>query len=121
MARKFKPLTLGSLPRVMVNILALEDEEIVAFVESLNACEEVKTWYALAEMKPIHTKYDEISKHVYLWVRRELADFFQALLDLSKVTRAMFVKDFDRLLDTLGEQDFWGTEGQCDPRGDRRG
>ncbi len=28
---------------------------------------------------------------------------------------------FDDMLDTLHNEDFFGTEGQCDPRGDRRG
>ncbi len=30
-------------------------------------------------------------------------------------------EEFDNMLDTLLNEDFFGTEGQCDPRGDRRG
>jgi hypothetical protein len=28
--------------------------------------------------------------------------------------------EFDRMLDRLLDEDYFGTEGQCDPRGDRR-
>jgi hemerythrin len=120
---QFKPLTLGSLPRVFVNISAVSDEEIVAFVEALNACEEMGTWYTTARYSPIHTepKDAEYQNEVFLRCRRELAEFFAALLALTKVSRSFFVKDFDRFLTYLGQQDAWGTEGQCDPRGDRRG
>ena len=30
-------------------------------------------------------------------------------------------EEFNRMLDTLLGEDFFGTEGQCDPRGDHRG
>lgn len=33
---------------------------------------------------------------------------------------AYFCGLFDELLDELSDIDFFGTEGQCDPRGDRR-
>jgi hypothetical protein len=29
-------------------------------------------------------------------------------------------EEFNRMLDTLLSEDFFGTEGQCDPRGDHR-
>ena len=29
-------------------------------------------------------------------------------------------EEFNRMLDTLLGEDFFGTEGQCDPRGDHR-
>ncbi len=29
-------------------------------------------------------------------------------------------QSFDDMLDTLINEDYFGTEGQCDPRGDRR-
>lgn len=29
-------------------------------------------------------------------------------------------KEFNKMLDDLLEEDFFGTEGQCDPRGDHR-
>lgn len=117
---KFRPLTVNSLPRVMINISALSDEEIVAFAEALNTCEEMKTWFETTKIRPIYDDTKDEHAYAKLRCRRELSEFFAALLALSKVTRSMFVKDFDRLLDELGRQDFWGTEGQCDPRGDRR-
>lgn len=125
---QFKPLSIVSLPRVFVNLLALEDEEIVIFAEALNKCEEMKTWFVTTktivseELPPLPTNAanDDSAEMVELRVRRALAEFFRAVLALSKVTRAMFVKDFDRLLNDLECQDFFGTEGQCDPRGDHR-
>lgn len=35
-------------------------------------------------------------------------------------TKKEFIRNLDRMLDTLNDMDFFGTEGQCDPRGDRR-
>jgi hypothetical protein len=34
--------------------------------------------------------------------------------------RQAFCDDLDRFLTDLAEQDAFGTEGQCDPRGDQR-
>ena len=31
-----------------------------------------------------------------------------------------FVEDIDNLLDSMNSEDMFGTEGQCDPRGDFR-
>ena len=115
---KFRKLSVNSLPRVMVNLLAQEDEGVVVFAEAMNECAEMKTWFIATKTQPIDTEVrnDDSSEIQELRVRRELSKFFRALLDLSKPSRAFFVKDFDRLLNELGSQDFWGTEGQCDPR-----
>lgn len=118
MARKFKPLTLGTLPRVFVNILALDSGDITAFYTAMVDCVEMQTWFKTTDfdVRRVHTDFSTTE----LWTRERLAVFFLAILNLSKITRTFFVKDFDRLLNDLGKQDFWGTEGQCDPRGDRR-
>lgn len=113
----FKPLSLGSLPRVFVNLLALDGENITAFYGGLLENQEMMSWIAVLKFDlGLARDCFEIEVHA----RYQLAEFFTAVLALTKVSRAMFVKDFDRLLNNLGRQDFWGTEGQCDPRGDRR-
>ena len=117
---KFRPLTVNSLPRVMINLLAFEDEEIVAFVKALNECDEMKTWFETVKMPRLHVDKNREHPDSVGHTRLGLSEFFVAILALSKVVRSMFVKDFDRILSDLGSQDFWGTEGQCDPRGDRR-
>lgn len=118
---KFKPLSVGTLPRVFVNLLALDDDGIVGFAEAVNDCAEMKTWFETANMKWLYVdtrhEYDTGPGHS----RLDLAEFFLAVLNLSKVTRGMFVKDFDRLLNKLYLADFFGTEGQRDPRGDATG
>ena len=35
-------------------------------------------------------------------------------------SRQAFCDDLNRFLDDLADQDAFGTEGQCDPRGDQR-
>lgn len=117
---KYKPLSVNTLPRVFVNLLAQEDEGIAIFVEALNECEEMKTWFETTKIDPIFADRSNELAMARLRIRRELSKFFLAVLKLSKPSRGFFVKDFDRLLNELGNQTFWGTEGQCDPRGDRR-
>jgi hypothetical protein len=119
---KFKPLSIGSLPRVFVNLLAMDGDDIAIFAEAVAASEEMKTWLAATRTDKVRTmaRNDDSAEMVELFIRTDLAVFFCAVLNLSKVSRSFFVKDFTRLLNELGDQDFWGTEGQCDPRGDRR-
>lgn len=123
---KYKPLSVDTLPHVFVNLLAQEDVVIVVFTEAMNECEEMKTWFETTKTKPIGCARTMLEEHQNGTVvsagyaRKDLAVFFLAVLNLSKPVRGMFVKDFDRLLNELGTQNFWGTEGQCDPRGDRR-
>jgi len=124
---KFKPLSVGTLPRVFVNLLALDDDGIVIFVEAVNECAEMKTWFDITKTEPIGHTRTILEEHQTGtiaspgYARKDLAIFFLAVLNLSKVTRTMFVKDFDRLLNKLYLADFFGTEGQCDPRGDATG
>lgn len=117
---KFKPLSVGTLPRVFVNLLALDDEGIVIFAEAVNNCAEMKTWFETANMTWVYVDARREYDTGPGYSRLDLAKFFLAILNFSKVTRGMFVKDFDRLLNSLACDDFFGTEGQCDPRGDRR-
>ena len=41
-------------------------------------------------------------------------------LDTEDEERQAFCDDLNRFLDDLASQDAFGTEGQCDPRGDQR-
>lgn len=49
-------------------------------------------------------------------VLRTLADFVEFHDDPD----SNFVEAFDLFLEELSGNDFFGTEGQCDPRGDQR-
>lgn len=41
-------------------------------------------------------------------------------LDTKDESRQAFCDDLNRFLDELSDQDAFGTEGQCDPRGGQR-
>jgi hypothetical protein len=41
-------------------------------------------------------------------------------LETVDESRQAFCDDLNRFLDELADQDAFGTEGQCDPRGDQR-
>lgn len=41
-------------------------------------------------------------------------------METEDEARQAFCDDLNRFLDELSEQDAFGTEGQCDPRGDQR-
>lgn len=41
-------------------------------------------------------------------------------LETQDESRQAFCHDLNLFLDELAEQDAFGTEGQCDPRGDQR-
>jgi len=55
---------------------------------------------------------------------RNLAEVLARLtvyaLETEGSARAAFCNDLNRFLESLSEQDAFGTEGQCDPRGDQR-
>jgi len=51
---------------------------------------------------------------------KNLPNVFERILAMDPESKRMFVDDFNEFLDGLLEQDFFGTEGQCDPRGDHR-
>jgi hypothetical protein len=51
---------------------------------------------------------------------KTLAITFIRILQLSSEDRAVIAEKFNEVLDELLDEDFFGTEGQCDPRGDHR-
>lgn len=107
----FRRLTWRRLPRVMVNCLALDprDHEVL-YTELVAAAERHSTAWACTVLDHRATESDDPVR---------LAGVFAAILELSRPDREEFAEAFDRLLDAQG--DLFGTEGQCDPRGDRRG
>lgn len=38
----------------------------------------------------------------------------------EKEVRQLWIDDLNDMLDNMRDNDFFGTEGQCDPRGDNR-
>jgi hypothetical protein len=51
---------------------------------------------------------------------KTLAITFIRILQMPKADRAVIAEKFNEALDELLGEDFFGTEGQCDPRGDHR-
>jgi hypothetical protein len=109
---KFKPLTLGSLPRVLVAILAMPEEAHSMIAETI-AEDIVLTANLRAEFQVNPAKFGVPNAD-------NLANLFDSILQLSKKTRIDFVRQFDKLLTRLQQQDAFGTEGQHDPRGSHR-
>jgi hypothetical protein len=101
---KFKPLSLGSLPRVMVAILAMSEED--------------RTMVATA----IHEETQRLtpSPELLIGVNAEnMAARFDWVLQVPKDKRLhIYVFVIDQALNKLQQQDAFGTEGQNDPRGD---
>ena len=54
--------------------------------------------------------------------RKNIATVLRRMADqcTDKVYAQEYAVRVDYLLDSLREEDFFGTEGQCDPRGDQR-
>jgi hypothetical protein len=50
----------------------------------------------------------------------DLARFLEDLSGASDEERTAVASRFNRWMDDLLRADFFGTEGQCDPRGDHR-
>ncbi len=116
MSRKFKPLTLGMLPRVFVNILAHYAEDGLVAREDFakQLAEDTDVMQVLASFFGARVvDFGEPTES-------NLAKIFAAVLEVPKEERVRFVEPFDHFLTYLGQQDAWGTECQCDPRGDRR-
>lgn len=51
---------------------------------------------------------------------RKVFDKLTKLLEGRPISAKVFLKDFNIFLDERLRMDFFGTEGQCDPRGDHR-
>ena len=93
---RFRKLTIGRLPRVFVNILALDDSDRQSI------------WDEIRSTLPNDLLADR------------LAVTLAGILKRSKADRRNIANKFNVMLDDLLAQDFFGTEGQCDPRGDHR-
>lgn len=104
MSRMFKPLTLGRWPRVLIKILAMPPEKRGLVVGKL--------FYLLSEEERAPMR-DAVG------ILRNVA-LANVVLDLPKERRRDLATAFDRELDVLLREDFFGTEGQNDPRGDHR-
>ena len=55
--------------------------------------------------------------------QKNAQEVFNKLVDFLKANDRCakeFYKDFNEFLDKRLQMDFFGTEGQCDPRGDHR-
>lgn len=100
---RFKPLTVGTLPRTFVKILALEEEQWAVVEEELRK--------VLSSLGIDATNPGEDFR---------LPVALANVLDLPKVDRARFATAFDKKLDVLCAEDFFGTEAENDPRGDHR-
>lgn len=109
---KFRKLTLGRLPRVMVHTMALfmdDREEVSRRIRR--------------EAAPSDAPWAEAVTDVSVGCPGRadlLTPMFVAVLDLPKAEREPFVRVLDKILDGLLAEDFFGTEGQNDPRGDHR-
>lgn len=102
-----KRVTWRRLPRVMVRILALASvgqatirEEIVKAATG-NGALWAETVREVDSDEPLVT-------------------MLCALLEMPRGERARFAAAFERILENLARDDFFGTERQCDPRGDGR-
>lgn len=62
-------------------------------------------------------KYKDADGRSAARILRRLADMVSKE---EPATREMFADDLNAFLDELASQDFFGTEGQLDPRGDKR-
>ena len=100
----FQHLNAKRLPTVMVYTLALSDDDRQSILDELRS--------ALPSETPLGT--------LFRTGDMRLAEYFRAVLDFPAATQKAFAEAFDRVLDILSEQDFFGTEAQNDPRGDRR-
>lgn len=54
-------------------------------------------------------------------ISEDLVTFAAYLEKQPTISRSLCAAEFNRWMDNLHGDDFFGTEGQCDPRGDHRG
>lgn len=114
----FRRLNVKRLPRVMVHTLALDPRDqqvLLEELEELARTAQPRTAWA-DELREL---FDNANAGVpNVDEPNLLAILFAAVLEQPLVERIDFADRFDRLLDAQG--DLFGTEGQCDPRGDHR-
>lgn len=113
---KFKPVNTANIARVFVAILAMERHSPITYTRFFerfaarrpmtSALREDFAQYAFIEQSNANTNYP--------------AYLFDVILGLSKEEREAFVQQFNEFLDELVQEDFFGTEGQHDPRGSHR-
>ena len=96
----FRKLTWRRLPRVMVRILALDEET------RREVAGEVADALNVTSMKGQAVD--------------DLAVTFAEILDLPQHERARFCGQLNQRLDILCEEDVFGSEAQLDPRGDHK-
>lgn len=95
---------LAWLGHVFVSILSLDEDDRKVIAEEFNRglgpwLEEVGDGYVTVDT---------------------MAETFRRLLELPPSCRPAMVDAINGALRALEQQDFFGTEGQCDPRGDHR-
>lgn len=98
---QFRPLTVGRLPRVFVRMLAMEASDRAVLCDTFN------------KLLPSFKNGPDVTCET-------MAGDIASILDQPKARRALFAAALNDELDDLLGQDFFGTEGQCDPRGDHR-
>lgn len=108
---KYKPITTKNLARTMIAILAMDPPDLEIIAERMAA--DVELTKPLAE----EFKRRNVSPPPNC---DNLAKLFDAILQLPKDARTRFVGSLNRLLNDLYVEDFFGTEGQVDPRGSHR-
>lgn len=108
---RFKKLSINNMPRVFVAILAMDDGGAAVVGEFRPALR--RRAAAVARKLGIATAA----------AARDIPDakLLHAILELDRDERAKLVPILDEVLEEMADQDAFGTEGQLDPRGDRRG
>lgn len=96
---------LAWLGHVFVGILALDKDDRDVIAEELN--------------KAIPGHLEELGDG-YMVRADTMAETFRRLSELPPSSRPAMVEAINGMLRDLEQQDFFGTEGQCDPRGDHR-
>ncbi len=108
---KYKPITTKNLARTMIAILAMDPPDLAILAERMAADVELTT--------PLAEAFKQCN-----WAIAPNCDnlpaLFDAILQLQKDVRTQFVDNLNRLLNDLLVEDFFGTEGQADPRGSHR-
>lgn len=104
---KFKPITTKNLARTMIAILAMDPPDLNRVAADIELTTPLAEEFKRCNVSP-PPNCDNLAK------------LFDAILQLPKDARTRFVGGLNRLLDDLLIEDFFGTEGQLDPRGDHR-
>lgn len=104
------------LPRVFVRTLALDREHDLPVIAA--EVTEYLMGFVVQTRFPLEGGGENGPNVV---TAADLPRVFAGILDLPREERQKFAVAFNTILDGLHREDFFGTEGQRDPRGDRRG